>query len=64
MENFVRSDLQQGSTSWSEMEGVQGGSETSNVIRVRDDSTDEAKMLLFSLGVTRSEVITSEGQRR
>ena len=31
----------QASTRWSEREGVQGGSETSNVVRVGDGNTDE-----------------------
>ena len=37
----VRSDLRQESTSWSEREGVQGGSATSNIVRVGDSGTDE-----------------------
>ena len=41
VEKNVRSDLRQESTSLSEREGVQGGSETSNVVRVGDSGTDE-----------------------
>ena len=41
VEKNVSSDLRQESTSWSEREGVQGGSETSNVVRVGDSGTDE-----------------------
>ena len=41
LEKSVRSDLQQESTSWSERDGVQGGSVTSNVVRVWDGGTDE-----------------------
>ena len=37
----VRSGLQQAKSSYSEREGVQGGSETSNVVRVGDCGTDE-----------------------
>ena len=49
------------------MKGVQGGSETSNVVRVGESGTDEKsesgdglaelKMLRFSLGVTRKDKI-------
>ena len=41
VEKNVRSDLRQESTSKSEREGVHGGSETSNVVRVGDSGTDE-----------------------
>ena len=41
LEKNVRSDLRQESTSYSEREGVQGGSETSNVVWVGDSGTDE-----------------------
>ena len=41
VEKNVRSDLRQESTSKSEREGVQGGRETSNVVRVGDSGTDE-----------------------
>ena len=41
VEKNVRSDLRQESTSLSERKGVQGGSETSNVVRVGDSGTDE-----------------------
>ena len=41
VEKNARSDLRQESTSYSEREGVHGGSETSNVIRVGDSGTDE-----------------------
>ncbi len=37
----ARNDLRQAITSQSEREGVQGGSETSNVVRVGDGGTDE-----------------------
>ena len=38
-ETNVRSDLRQASSSHSEREGVQGGSETSNAVRVVDEKT-------------------------
>ena len=56
-----------------EREGEQGGSETSNVVRVGDSGTDkrqeaelkvaELKMLRFSLGVTRMDNIRNEYPR-
>ena len=70
VEKNVRSDLRQESTSYSEREGVPGGSATSNVVRVGDSGTDarqeaemevgELKMLLFSLGLTRMDKIRNE----
>ena len=55
------------STSCSEREGVQGGSETSNVVRVGDCSSDEAdmevaelKMSRFSIRVTIMDTIRNE----
>ena len=39
--NGWRSDLRQASTGWSEREGVQGGSVTSNAVRVGAGGTDE-----------------------
>ena len=43
MEKNIRSDLREANTSQSEREGVQGSSETSNVVRVGvgDGGTDE-----------------------
>ena len=41
VEKNVRSDLRQANTSWSAREGVQGGRETSNVVRTEDGGTDE-----------------------
>ena len=41
VEKNVRSDLRQASTSLSEREGVQGGSESSNGVQVGDGGTDE-----------------------
>ena len=41
LEKNARSDLRQAITSQSEREGVQDGSETSNIVRVGDGGTDE-----------------------
>ena len=41
MEKNIRSDLRQAITSYSEREGVQGGSETCTVVRVGYGDTDE-----------------------
>ena len=41
MEKNVRTDMRQASTRKTEMQGVHGGSEASNVVRVGDGGTDE-----------------------